>query len=70
MGNIHLPCSVDRGGASILNPEDMSTKEKSPCQTVNIKKSPCQVKVCTKLTPCPAEGIKKTSAAKGLKQNE
>ena len=35
---IHLPCTVDRGEVSILSPENMSTKEKSPCQTVNMEK--------------------------------
>ena len=36
---IHLPCTIDRGGISILRPENMSTKENSPCQTVNIEKN-------------------------------
>ena len=31
------------------------------------KESPRQVKVCKKLTPCPAKGSKKNSAAKGLR---
>ena len=48
------------GKALILNPENMSIKEKSPCQTVNIEKeSLCQVKVCKKWTLCPAKGSKK-----------
>ena len=37
----------------------MSTKEKSPRQTVNIENSPCQVKVYNKLSPCPLKCIKK-----------
>ena len=57
---IHLPCTVDRGRASILSLGNMSTKEKCPCQTVNIeKKTLCQVKVCKKLYPCSLKGIKK-----------
>ena len=46
------------GGASILNPENMSTKEKSPCQTVNIEKSLCQVNLCKKINSVPREGYK------------
>ena len=34
---IHLPCTMDGGGATILNPEYMITKEKS-VPTVNIKR--------------------------------
>ena len=56
---------MDGVEASILDPENMNTKQKSRCQTVNIENSPCQVKVCKKLTPCPAKDIK-NSAAKGL----
>ena len=33
---------------------------KKSIQTVNIEKSPCQVKVCKKLTLCQAKVIKKT----------
>ena len=56
------------GGALILNPENMSTKEKSPCQTANIEKeSPCLVNVCKKLTSCTAKGSKKNFVAKWLK---
>ena len=36
---IHLPCNVDRGRASILSPGKMSSKEKNPCQTVNMEKN-------------------------------
>ena len=54
---------MDGGRTSILNLENMSTKEKSSCQAVNIdKESSCQVKVCKKLTPCPAKGSKETAA--------
>ena len=35
---IHLPCTVDRGGASVLSQGNASTKEKSPYQTVNMEK--------------------------------
>ena len=57
---IHLPCTVDGGGTSILHPGNMNTKEKSPCQTVNIEKiTPFQVKVRTKLFPCLLMSIKK-----------
>ena len=62
---IRLPCTVDGGGALILSPGNMSTKEKSPCQTENMKKTPCQVKVCKKLSPCPLMGIKKTVQPQG-----
>ena len=44
---IYLPCTVDKGRASILCLGNVSIKEKSPCQTLNMKKStPCQVKIC------------------------
>ena len=36
---IHLPCTVDRGGATILSLRNVSTKEESPCQTVNMGKN-------------------------------
>ena len=51
----------------ILTPENMSTKEKSPCNMANIEnESPCQVRVCKKLSLCQFEGSEKNSAAKGL----
>ena len=34
---MRLLCTVDMGGASILSPENMSRKEKSLCQTVNME---------------------------------
>ena len=34
---LNLYCGWGGGGASILNPESMSTKVKIPCQTVNIE---------------------------------
>ena len=60
-----LTCTVNRGGASILSLGNMSTKEKSLCQTVTMKKTSCQVKVCKKLSPCQLEGSKKTPQPKG-----
>ena len=36
---IHLPCTVDRDGTSFLNPGNMSTKEKCPCQAVNMEQT-------------------------------
>ena len=39
---IHLPCTVDGSGASMLNPGNMSNKEKSSCQTVDIEKKSTQ----------------------------
>ena len=58
---------MDGGGASILRWETLSTKEKSPCQTVNIKnESLCQVRDCRKLSPCQFESSKTKYAAKGL----
>ena len=51
---------MDGGRASILSPGNMSTKEKSPCQTVNTEnESPCLVRVCKKLPLCQFEGSKK-----------
>ena len=38
---IHLPCTVDRGGASILSLGNVSTKGESPCQTVRWKNELC-----------------------------
>ena len=53
---IHLPCTIDRGGASILSPGNMSVKE-SLYQTVNMEeKTSCQVKVCTKIISVPIGG--------------
>ena len=34
----HLTCTVDMGGASILSPGNVSTKENSTCQTVDMTK--------------------------------
>ena len=58
---------IGHGTASIHNQENMSIKEKCPCQTVNIEKdSQCQMKVCKKLTPCLMKGSKKNCSL-GLK---
>ena len=59
---------MDGGRASILSLGNTSTKEKSQCQTASReKKTPCKVKICTKLSLCPAESVKKNSAVKALK---
>ena len=58
---------MDGGEASHLNPENMSTKDTNSRKTVNIEKeSPCQVKVCKKLSHCPPKGSKKNLQPKGL----
>ena len=54
---IHLPYTVDRAEA-----QETWVPKKSLCQTVNIEKSPCQVKVYKKLSPCPLKGIKNLSS--------
>ena len=59
------------GVASILNPENISTKENSLCQTVSIEKENlCQVKVCKKLTLCPAKGSKKELCSQRVDMSE
>ena len=63
----HLPCTVDRGEASILSSGNTSTKEKSLCQTVNIeKKLRARWRYVTKLLRCPLKDSKKNSTAKEL----
>ena len=65
--SIQLHCTVDRVGAAILSLKNMSTKEQSPYQTVNIDKKSVPREVCKKLSLCPLKGgIKKSSEAKGL----
>ena len=56
---IHLPCTVDRGGASILSPGNMSTNEKSPCQTVHIEKKRHARWRFVQIISMPPEGYKK-----------
>ena len=61
---IHLPCTVDWGGASIFSLGKISTKEKSLCQTENIEKTLWQVKACNIIYVLP-KGYKKTLQPKG-----
>ena len=57
---IHVPCTMDGGGASFYNPGVMSTKEKSPCQTVNNEKKSVPDECLYKINSVPQKGIKKT----------
>ena len=61
---------MDGGGASILNPGNKSTKEISPCQTVNIEKKNVPDNGLWKNNSMPSEGYKKNSAAKVLKYSQ
>ena len=57
---------MNGGGASILSSGNTSTKEESPCQTVNMEKNSVSGEgMQKKLFICPTEGSKKTPQSKG-----
>ena len=52
---LHLPCTLDRGGAANQSPQNSSIKKSVPNSNYE-KKTLCQVKVCKKMISAPIGG--------------
>ena len=63
---IYLLCAMDGGGASaelgVPPNKHEYERKKSVANSKDEKKTMCQVKVCSKLSPCAAEGINNSAA--------